>query len=67
MKKILKISLLSLISAVVVVLTTFFVKWQSYKAIVDTGLPRIDVYTENKEKIVSREEYVNCSVSLSIQ
>lgn len=65
MKKILKISLLSLISAVVVALTTFFVKWQSYKAIVDTGLPRIDVYTENKEKIVSREEYVNCSVSLS--
>ena len=64
-KKIFKLSLLTIVSLGFVVLTTFFVRWQSYKAIVDTGLPRLDVYTEGEAEILSRETYVNCTVSLS--
>ena len=65
MKKILKISLISLISVIFVVAITHFVRWQGYKTINDTGLPRLDVYTEDGKKIKSKEDYVNCSVSLS--
>lgn len=31
----------------------------------DTGLPRIDVITENGAQILSKETYVNCTVSIS--
>ncbi len=31
----------------------------------DTGLPRIDIVTENGVQILSKEEYVNCTVSIS--
>lgn len=31
----------------------------------DTGLPRIDIVTENGAEILSKEHYVNCTVSLS--
>ena len=65
MKRILKIFLTVLISLIFVVAVTHFVKWQGYKTIDDTGLPRLDVYTEDGAKIKSKEEYVNCSVSLS--
>ena len=36
-----------------------------FRSLEDTGLPRIDVVTENGAKILSKEEYVNCTVSLS--
>lgn len=65
LKKILKISAIALASLVLVVSCTVFVRWQSFKAINNTGLPRLDVYTENEAKIVSKEKYVNCKVSLS--
>lgn len=35
------------------------------EALKDTGLPRLDVYTEGEAKIKSKEEYVNCTVTLS--
>ena len=31
----------------------------------NTGLPRIDIVTENGAEILSKEHYVNCTVSLS--
>ncbi|MBQ7333097.1 MAG: CotH kinase family protein [Clostridia bacterium] len=65
MKKILKISIFIFLSAVFVVGALIFVRWQSYKTINDTGLPRLDVYTEERAEIKSKEEYVNCTVSLS--
>ncbi len=65
MKKILKISLIASLSIAFVVGVLIFVRWQSYKTVKDTGLPRLDVYTEGGAKIKSKEDYVNCSVSLS--
>ena len=65
MKKILKISLITLVSLTFVVAITHFVRWQGYKTISDTGLPRLDVYTEDCAEIKSKEEYVSCTVTLS--
>lgn len=36
-----------------------------YQTLKDTGLPRIDVTTENGAEILSKTEYVNCTVSIS--
>ncbi len=36
----------------------------SYHAIRETGLPKIEVTTENRERINSKENYVKCTVSL---
>ncbi len=37
----------------------------TYHALEDTGLPRIDVVTEGGAKILTKTDYVNCTVSLS--
>lgn len=68
-KKVLKRTLIilgALVSALLLLLLIFFItntiRWHRIK---DTGLPRIDVVTEDGKKIKSKEEYVNCTVTLS--
>lgn len=36
----------------------------SYQTVKDTGLPKIEITTENREKITSKENYVKCTVNL---
>ena len=63
---------LKIVTAIIaVVITGFFVMGTiaivgtvRSQAITDTGLPRLDVYT-NGVKIESKEEYVDCTVTLS--
>ena len=56
-----------LISLVVVLLTLScgaIAAYARYRALEDTGLPRLDVFTQNEQPIESKTEYVGCRVSL---
>ncbi len=68
-RNVLKIAALSLgvVIAVLLVIALMFcsVKFIAYKSIKDTGMPKIYINTENGKKITSKEDYVNCTVSLS--
>ena len=63
--KALRIALATLAALVVVLLIIFLASLIFFAATKDTGLPRIDVYTEGGAEITSKEDYVNCTVSLS--
>ena len=54
------------LGAVFLALALFcFIRFQSYKAVGDTGLPRLEITTEGGERVKSKEEYLDCSVTLS--
>ena len=59
--------LLLLLLALLLIFTALYYAFCTYKfkTMTDTGIPRLDVYTEGGAKIKSKEEYVNCTVSLS--
>ena len=63
-----KITLRALISVGALILifaSVILIRRISCVAIKDTGLPRLDVYTEDGAKIKSKEDYLNCTVSLT--
>ena len=65
-KKLILIILCSILGAVVLAAGVYAAVCAiTYRAIEDTGLPRLDVYTEGEASIVSKIDYINCSVSLS--
>ncbi|MBE6602161.1 MAG: hypothetical protein E7637_06650 [Ruminococcaceae bacterium] len=64
-KRILKIVLISVSVICLLALALALIGFIRYRSLADTGLPRIDVVTENKAKIDSKTEYVGCTVSLS--
>lgn len=63
-KRILKIGLIVLAAIVLVALVYMLVCYISYRSISETGLPRIEITTENGEAITSKEDYVNCTVNI---
>lgn len=67
--KILKITLFSILGLLLAIALTIgifaIVNKIRCSSIKDTGIPRIDVYTEDGAKIKSKENYVDCTVSLS--
>ncbi len=68
-KKILKISLIVVLSLIAVLLLAVLifmsVKFIQYKSIKETGIPKIYINTENGEKIVSKEDYLKCTVTIT--
>lgn len=64
-KRIFKITLAALVSLALLFGLYYLTAVVIYKTAEDTGLPRLDVVTEGGAKIESKEEYVNCTVTLS--
>ncbi len=60
-----KLLLIIVLLVAIIAAVIFAVSLYRLNSIKDTGLPRLDVYTEGNAKIESKEEYVNCTVSLS--
>lgn len=60
-----KLLLIALALCIIVGVVDYAISRYRVSTIGDTGLPRLDVYTEGGAKIKSKEEYVNCTVSLS--
>jgi len=60
-----KLLLLCLLTVAILTAIVFAVSYYRMNSIKDTGLPRLDVYTEGGVKITSKENYVNCTVTLS--
>ena len=60
-----KLLLVALILCVIIGLIDYAIARNRMGSIEDTGLPRLDVYTEGGAAIKSKEEYVNCTVSLT--
>lgn len=65
MKKSLKICIIVLSCILALAILLGAVWCIAYFSLADTGLPRLDVYTENGAEIVSKEDYVSCKVTLS--
>ena len=64
-KKILLRAVLILLAAVLLVLSCgVLVAYARYRSLADTGLPRLDVNTQDGAKIDSKTEYMACTVSL---
>lgn len=63
-KTVLRPLLMFLALLICIVLIYMLVCFISYHAIKDTGLPKVEVTTENGEKITSKENYVKCAVTL---
>ena len=60
--KIVLITLCVLVGICLVYGASCLIRYQTLK---NTGLPRIEVTTENGAEILSKEEYVNCTISIS--
>lgn len=60
-----KIVLISLATILGLMLIFGIVTLIRYQTLKDTGLPRLDVMTVDGAEIVSKEDYVDCTVSLS--
>ena len=65
MKKIIKISAITLGAILFVALVLFLITLIRFHSIKNTSVPRLDVITEDGAKIKSKEDYVKCIVSLS--
>lgn len=63
--KLRKILVISIVALSLVLLLYYLLTVSLYSLMQDTGLPRLDVVTEDGAKIKSKEEYVDCTVSLS--
>ena len=63
-RKVLKASLITLAAILIIILVYMAICFIRYKSFSDS-LPRLDVVTENEAKILSKEDYINCTVSLS--
>lgn len=64
-QKILKITLISVAALCTLAILLSAAGLIGFHALSDTGLPRIDVTTKDGAEILSKTEYVDCSVSLS--
>ena len=57
---------LSVIGAILVAAIVYAIVCVStFHALEETGLPRVDIFTEGNESIVSKEYYLRCTVSVS--
>lgn len=63
-KRVLKICIIAVAVLLLAALLTATFGLVAYLSYEDTGLPRLEVFTKDRAQILSKEEYVDCRVSL---
>ena len=64
-KKLFKISLITVSAIALIALSVFLYFFFSLRSIKDTGIPRLDITTENRFAEINKRGYTPCTISLS--